>query len=97
MPELERGALVRFRIRDVFYPDVVETLRQVTAEAQVCGRLLFFSDSGPQRYRYAVVEVSGMSSPVIVAVEHLQVISLQQSASPVSPDSLPVSQEEEFR
>ena len=76
MSRLERGALVAFRIRDVFFPDAPEALRRLTGEVQVCGRLLFFSDAGRDHERFAVVEVEGMTSPVVVAVDRLQAISL---------------------
>jgi len=69
--KLARGGLVRFRIRDVFYPSAIEALRQVTEDAQVCGRLLFFSDAGRQRGQYAVIDVEGMAAPVIVSVDRL--------------------------
>ena len=71
MRKLKRGGLVRFRIRDVFYPGAIEALRQVTEDAQLCGRLLFFSDAGRQRAQYAVIDVQGMGAPVIVSVERL--------------------------
>ena len=72
MPRLVKGSLVRFRIGDVFYPGVMEVLRQVNPETEVCGRLLFFSDAGRKPAQYAVIDVQDMGAPVIVPVDRLR-------------------------
>jgi len=71
VPRLVKGSLVRFRIGDVFYPGVMEVLREVSPETEVCGRLLFFSDAGRKPAQYAVIDVEAMGAPVIVSVDRL--------------------------
>jgi hypothetical protein len=63
---LTTGAAIRFRLRDVVCPETEDVLRNLTDRLEVTGRVLYLSDSGTLLNHYAVVEVNGLATPVIV-------------------------------
>ena len=65
------GERCRFRLADVICPDQSDVQMQVTSRLQVSGEVVFLSDSGGQRERFAIIEVAGISAPLIVPVERL--------------------------
>ncbi len=62
----------RFRLSDVICPDRGQVQQQITANLQVSGEVMFMSDKGEEADRFAIVEVEGILSPLIVPVEHLR-------------------------
>ncbi len=71
MSLIERGQQYRFRLRDVICPDREQTMSQITPELEVTGRVMFLSDGGEEPERFAVLEVNGLMSPLVVPVELL--------------------------
>jgi hypothetical protein len=71
---LHAGDLVRFAIADTFVPQPGTLLAELTAEVEISGVLVEFSDSGPDPSVYAVVELSP-DSRVVVAVAALKKIT----------------------
>jgi hypothetical protein len=63
-----RNQWVRFRIRDVYIPDPENLLLELHGNDLLQGRVIDLSDSGLQAEAFAVVEVEGISQPVIVPV-----------------------------
>ena len=61
---------MRFRLEDVYLPSG-ETIFAVEAGSVLEGRVIEFSDSGPKRQAFAVVEVV-RTRLVVVPVEHLE-------------------------
>ena len=61
----------RFRLSDAVCPDMHQILRQVTPEVELCGEVLFLSDSGEQKDRFAIMEVKGIALPLVVPLERL--------------------------
>jgi hypothetical protein len=68
---LHRGHLCRFKLADVICPDRQQVLGQITPAVQVSGRVVFLSDEGERKDCYAVIEVDGIGTPLIVPVERL--------------------------
>jgi hypothetical protein len=67
-----RGHECRFRLADVICPDRQQMLNQITADLEVSGRITFLSDEGERKDCFAIIEVDGIGSPLIVPVERLQ-------------------------
>jgi hypothetical protein len=68
----EQGTTCRFRLADVICPEQRQAVQQVTPELEVEGEVVFFSDHGEHKNRFAIVEVQGILSPLIVPVECVQ-------------------------
>jgi hypothetical protein len=66
---LQAGSEIRFRLSDVACPDQGQVFERLTGDLEVSGRVVFISDSGDKRDHYAVVEVDGVLSPLIVPIE----------------------------
>jgi hypothetical protein len=69
---LSRGEKCRFRLLDVICPDRQRTLDQITPELEFDGRITFLSDEGDRKDVYAIIEVEGVASPLIVPVDRLK-------------------------
>jgi hypothetical protein len=59
---------VRFQIKDIYVPEPTEILVELHGQDSLHGRIIDLSDSGLQRDAFAVVEVEGLSRPVVVPV-----------------------------
>lgn len=73
--KLISGQLVGFRLKDALCPDLTETVRAIGPELQVTGDIVFFSDGHDQEKHFAVIEVTGICTPLIVPVHCLQPIT----------------------
>lgn len=69
---IRSGAKVTFRLSEVICPDVAQILRQVTPELRVSGEVSYFSDCGEKKQEFAIVDVKGVESPLIVPVSQLE-------------------------
>ncbi len=63
---------VAFKLKDTVCPDISEMVRAIGPELQVTGNIVFCSDGGDQKNRFAVVEVAGIHTPLIVPVDCLE-------------------------
>jgi hypothetical protein len=81
------GTLTAFTIGDVLCPEAAEVLRHAGPELTVRGRVLYFSDSGAERDRFAIIEVEGIHTPLIVPVDRLrfEVASADQALTGAKP------------
>lgn len=66
-----RNQWVSFRTRDVYLPDPQQVLLEMFGNDLLTGRVADLSDHGMQQEAFAVVEVEGLSQPVIVPVDRL--------------------------
>ena len=66
-----RNRLVHFKICDVYFPDPKDVSIALHADDILQGKVIDLSDSGNQEFAYAVIEIEGLSQPVIVAVERI--------------------------
>lgn len=67
-----RNTCVIFRICDVYVPEPVQILMELHGKNQLKGKVIDVSDAGFQEEAYAVVEVEGLSQPVVVPVKHVR-------------------------
>ena len=67
-----RNRWVHFKIGDVYYPEAAKILRELHGEDILQGKVLDESDSGKEEGAFVVIEVEGLSEPVIVPVERLK-------------------------
>jgi hypothetical protein len=61
-----------FRLADVICPDSDVIQQQLTPGLEVSGQVVFLSDRGSERDSFAIVEVEGITAPLIVPVERLR-------------------------
>ena len=57
---------VHFRIRDVYYPESKVVLGQLHGDDLLQGRVVDVSDAGRPGSAFVVVDVEGLTQPVIV-------------------------------
>ena len=62
----------RFRLADVMCPSRQQVRQQTTTDLEVVGKVVFLSDRGQEPDRFAIIEVEGIYSPLVVPVERLQ-------------------------
>lgn len=72
---MERVALkhewVHFRIRDVYYPEPQRLLQQLHEDDLLQGRVVDISDGDAASKTFAVVEVEGITQPVVVPLARI--------------------------
>lgn len=71
-PELASGTEVRFRMSDVVCPDQREIIQNITQGLYMTGKVVLLSDAGERRKHFAVIEVAGVASPLIIPVEKIE-------------------------
>ncbi|GJM26955.1 MAG: hypothetical protein DHS20C16_33700 [Phycisphaerae bacterium] len=74
-PDIRQGATASFAIGDVVCPDATRTLEQVGPELTIRGQITMLSDHGTEKSAFAVIQVEGIHSPLIVPVDRLQLES----------------------
>ena len=65
---------VQFRIEDAYVPEPAQILMKLHGKDMLQGKLIDISDSGTQHEAFAVVEVEGLSQPVVVAMKNVREI-----------------------
>jgi hypothetical protein len=70
---VEKGDRVSFQLRHVFLPEPRDVLSSLTEEIDVEGTIVGFSDSGTSPRAFAVVELGGTKS-VVVLIERLRMV-----------------------
>lgn len=63
---------VQFRINDAYVPEPAQILMELHGKDLLQGKLVDVSDSGSQDDAFAVVEVEGLSQPVVVAMKNIK-------------------------
>jgi hypothetical protein len=63
---------VQFRINDAYVPEPAQILMDLHGKDMLQGKLVDVSDSGSQDDAFAVVEVEGLSQPVVVAMKNIK-------------------------
>jgi len=69
---LKAGDAVQFRLKEIIYPDLDQVFGEIESKLDVSGQVTFLSDSGGEKDRFAIINVAGIGSPLIVAVDQLQ-------------------------
>ena len=65
---------VQFRINDAYVPEPAQILKELHGKDLLQGKLIDVSDSGARDHAFAVVEVEGLSQPVVVAMKNIKEI-----------------------
>jgi hypothetical protein len=73
---------VQFRIRDVYVPEPVQVLMELHGKELLRGRIIDLSDSEGEEDAFAVVEVEGLSQPIVVPMKHVEGILCDDSSTP---------------
>ncbi len=68
---LESGSPVRFQLSKAVCPGFCQIVENLTDRLEVSGRVVYLSDSGEKKDFYAVVEVCGIETPLIIPVHQL--------------------------
>ena len=76
---LQPGQKVRFKLRDVHLPTVEDVLNRMTSETELQGSITLLSNEGAKKGSYAVVEVKGVLTPVIVPTSRASVAAVDES------------------
>jgi len=76
-PKVVPSPWVQFRIDDAYVPEPAQILMELHGKDVLQGKIIGVSDSGAQEEAFAVVEVEGLSRPVVVAMKHLKEISYE--------------------
>lgn len=66
------GMRVAFRLCEAICPTTAEVAEQITPDLEIRGQVVFLSDSGDSKDHYAIVEVVGLATPVIVPVSRIR-------------------------
>ncbi|MCB9851386.1 MAG: hypothetical protein H6817_11860 [Phycisphaerales bacterium] len=61
-----------FLVAEVLCPDVEEVLRSFGPNVRIRGRILYYSDGDDRENRFAIMEVEGVHTPLIVPVDCLR-------------------------
>ena len=61
---------VQFRVRDIYLPDPQTVMKELYGESVLEGRVLEITEND-EGARFAVIEVSELYTPVLIAVEHI--------------------------
>ena len=72
-----KATKVNFQISDIYIPEPTQVLMELHGKDLLEGEIIDVSDSGGQEDPYAVIEIEGLSRPVIVAMRHLKEIGCE--------------------
>lgn len=73
VPDVTSGATVRFKLYSIVCPEVDEIFTKVTRNLELTGKVVSLSDGGEQKNHYAIVQVGGIMSPLIVPVNRVKI------------------------
>lgn len=71
----ESGTVVSFRLAGATCPEPEQIVEKITDDLELTGRILYLSDSGDRKDDYAVIEVDGIVSPIIVPTERISKVA----------------------
>jgi hypothetical protein len=63
---------VQFRINDAYVPEPVQILMELHGKELLRGKIIDVSSADSQEEAFAVVEVEGLSQPVVVPMKHIK-------------------------
>ena len=75
---VETGSYVRLSLSNVVCPEAQQITEKITNNLEVTGKVLFLSDAGELRDYYAVVEVNGIMSPLVIPVKRVKMLESKQ-------------------
>ena len=72
-------AKVAFKLADVIFPERETIFANITEEIEITGKISFISDGGNGKKEFAIVDVPGITMPVIVPKDKIQNLSINSS------------------
>jgi len=78
--EPRSGQWIRFRIGDIYVPNLTDLYQQMTPELELEGYITLLSDGNGTQAAYALVEVPGILLPLIVPTACLEVVADERVA-----------------
>ena len=75
--EFGSGTQVRFPLSRIVCPERDQVTDLFTDGLELTGKIVYLSDAGEKRDYYAIVEVGGVETPLIVPVDQLELMSLK--------------------
>ena len=82
-PKLHSGTVVRFRLGSVVCPDPQQVLSSLSGLVELTGNVVLVSDYGRKKDHFAILDVEGVSVPLIVRVDEVSVVA----DAPKEPDT----------
>jgi hypothetical protein len=73
---------VSFRICDAYIPEPAQIIMELHGTDRLQGKVIDVSDGGNEKERFAVVEVEGLSQPVVVPMKHVTEYVVNDSTLP---------------
>jgi len=70
-PQALRNQRVCFHVSDAYVPEPTHILSELHGRDLLHGPVIGFSDRGPEKNAFVVVEVEGLSRPIVVPIEKL--------------------------
>jgi hypothetical protein len=70
-----RHQIVQFRLADIYFPEPAKVAMQLHNQDQIQGEVVDLSDSGANKDAYAVIEVKGLTQPLLVPVNRINAVS----------------------
>lgn len=74
-PKLHSGTMVRFRLGCVVCPDQQQVLCSLSGLVELTGNVVLVSDYGRKKDYFAIIDVEGVSVPLIVRADELSVVA----------------------
>ncbi|MFA5863122.1 MAG: hypothetical protein WC975_00390 [Phycisphaerae bacterium] len=75
----ERKTEVTFRLQDVLCPEQDVIMAHLENAIEVIGKVRFFSDGGNQKEEFVIVEVPGITVPLVVPRDRIQILSVGEN------------------
>jgi len=72
-------AKVVFKLADAIFPERETIFANMTEEIEIIGKISFISDGGNGEKEFAIVDVPGITMPVIVPKDKIQNLSINSS------------------
>jgi len=72
--EFGNGTQVRFPLSIIVCPEQDQVVEHVTDHLELTGKIIYLSDAGEKKDYYAIVEVGGIQTPLIVPVDQLELM-----------------------
>jgi len=70
--DVRSGSLVRFQLSSIVCPDREQVLARITNRLNLTGKVVQLSDAGEKSDYYAIIQVGGVMSPLIVPVDQVE-------------------------
>ena len=70
---------VSFKLADAIFPERETIFANITSEIEIVGKMSFVSDGGNGEKEFAIIDVPGISMPIIVPKNKIKNLSFDSS------------------